>query len=68
MSTWFCPALSVPPLLTILTVRGGIVDANVVVGVLVEGSSVVTAAGEGIIIIGGGENRNKRQSLIYQEL
>ena len=49
VSMWFCPALSVPPLLTILTVRGGIVVASVVGGVLVEGSSVVTAAGEGII-------------------
>ena len=56
VSTWFCPALSVPPLPTISTVRGGIVVATVVGGGLVEGSSVVTAAGEGIIIIG----KNKR--------
>ena len=46
VSIWFCPALSVPPLLTILTVRGGIVAATVVGG---GGSSVVTAAGEGVI-------------------
>ena len=49
MSMWFCPALNVPPLLKILTVRGGIVAGTVVGGGLVEGSSVVTAAGEGII-------------------
>ena len=56
VSIWFCPALSVPPLLTILTVRGGIVVATVVCGGLVEGSSVVTAAGEVIIdstVVGG---------------
>ena len=36
--TWFCPALSVPPLLTILTVRGGIVVfVDVVVVVIVVG-------------------------------
>ena len=64
VSAWFCPALSVPLLLTILTVRGGIVAATVVGGGLVEGSSVVTAAGEGWERV----NRNKRQSLAYQDI
>ena len=41
VSTWFCPALNVPLLLTILTVRGRIVvvvaDVVIVVG-LVDGN------------------------------
>ena len=41
-STWFCPALSAPPLLTILTVRGGIVVGSIVVGLGDDSSSVAT--------------------------
>ena len=51
VSTWFCPALSVPPLLTILTVRGGIVVATVVCGGL-EGFSVVVVANVVVIVVG----------------
>ena len=48
VSIWFCPALGVPPLFTILTVRGEMVTATVVCG----GSSVVVFASVVAIVIG----------------
>ena len=46
---WFCPALSVPPLLTILTVRGGIVvvvvDIVAIVVGLVDGTVAPVVVG-----------------------
>ena len=63
VSTWFCPALSVPPLLTISTVRGGIVAVTVVGGGLEEGSSVVTAAEEGSSVVTAAE-----EGIIYERV
>ena len=49
MSTWFCPALNVLSLLTILTVRGEIfVGVAVIVIVEVEGTVVPVVVGSAI--------------------
>ena len=52
VSKWFCPALSVPPLLTILTVSGRIVVATVVGGCsLVVGFASVVAVVIAMVVV-----------------